>query len=75
MLYAVGLVGSMMIAWRAFGGGDDAQAWIGFVRPGVGVCFGLGVWSVRRFRIERHRAWMLRGLFHVRVRSHCEKRG
>ena len=66
-LYGVSLVGALMIARRAFGGGVDAQAWIVFVGVGVGVCFGLAVYNVRKLQIEQHRAWMLRGWFYVRM--------
>ncbi|KAF1927247.1 uncharacterized protein M421DRAFT_66072 [Didymella exigua CBS 183.55] len=63
LLYTVGLVGALMIAHMAFGGGLDVQLWAGFVGIGVLVCFILAIVNVKRLQIEQHRAWMLRGWF------------
>lgn len=65
LLYSVSLVGALMIARHAFGGGLDVQGWIGFVGIGILVCFVLAIVNVKRLQIEQHRAWMLRGWFYV----------
>ncbi|KAJ4398910.1 hypothetical protein N0V91_009864 [Didymella pomorum] len=65
LLYVVSLVGALMIAHMAFGGGLDVQVWVGFVGIGVLVCFILAIINVKRLQIEQHRAWMLRGWFHA----------
>ena len=65
LLYIVSLVGALMIAHMAFGGGLDVQVWVGFVGIGVLVCFILAITNVKRLQIEQHRAWMLRGWFYV----------
>jgi uncharacterized membrane protein len=65
VLYAISLVGVLMIARRALGGSIDVQAWCGFVGIGVLVCFVLSVYNIRKLQIEQHRAWMLRGWFYV----------
>jgi hypothetical protein len=65
LLYVVSLVGALMIARHAFGGGMDVQVWVGFVGIGVLVCFILAIVNVKRLQIEQHRAWMLRGWFYV----------
>jgi hypothetical protein len=65
LLYSVGLVGALMIARRAFGGGLDIQAWVGFVGIGILVCFIISYINIKRLQIEQHRAWMLRGWFYV----------
>lgn len=65
VLYAVGLIGALMIARRAFGGGMDVQVWVGLVGIGVLVCFALAYASIKRLQIEQHRAWMLRGWFYA----------
>lgn len=65
ILYTVGLVGALMIARHAFGGGLDVQVWAGLVGIGVLVCFVLSWINIKRLQIEQHRAWMLRGWFYV----------
>ena len=65
LLYIVSLVGALMIAHMAFGGGLDVQVWVGFVGIGVLICFVLAIVNVKRLQIEQHRAWMLRGWFYV----------
>lgn len=65
LLYTVGLIGALMIARHAFGGGVDVQVWIGFVGIGVLVCFVVSWVNVKRLQIEQHRAWMLRGWFYA----------
>jgi hypothetical protein len=65
LLYIVSLVGALMIARHAFGGGIDIQAWVGFVGIGVLVCFIISYYNIKRLQIEQHRAWMLRGWFYV----------
>ncbi|KAF2995208.1 hypothetical protein E8E13_001348 [Curvularia kusanoi] len=65
LLYVVSLVGALMIAHMAFGGGLDIQACVGLVGIGVLGCFGVGVVNVKRLQIEQHRAWMLRGWFYA----------
>ncbi|EAT90153.2 hypothetical protein HBI56_045440 [Parastagonospora nodorum] len=65
LLYAISLVGALMIARHSFGGGLDVQAWIGFVGTGVLVCFIISYINIRRLQIEQHRAWMLRGWFYA----------
>ncbi|KAF3039390.1 hypothetical protein E8E12_007955 [Didymella heteroderae] len=65
LLYIVSLVGALMIAHMAFGGGLDVQVWVGFVGIGVLVCFILAIVNVKRLQIEQHRAWMLRGWFYA----------
>lgn len=65
LLYTVGLVGALMIARHAFGGGMDIQVWIGFVGIGVLVCFVISYINIKKLQIEQHRAWMLRGWFYA----------
>jgi hypothetical protein len=65
LLYAISLIGALMIARRAFGGGLDVQVWVGFVGIGVMVCFIISYINIKRLQIEQHRAWMLRGWFYV----------
>lgn len=65
LLYLVSLIGALMIAHMAFGGGLDVQVWVGFVGIGILVCFVLAIINVKRLQIEQHRAWMLRGWFYV----------
>ncbi|KAJ4355015.1 hypothetical protein N0V95_003286 [Ascochyta clinopodiicola] len=65
LLYIVSLVGALMIARHAFGGGLDVQVWIGFVGFGILICFILAIVNVKRLQIEQHRAWMLRGWFYA----------
>jgi hypothetical protein len=65
LLYTISLVGALMIARHAFGGGLDIQVWIGFVGIGVLVCFIISYVNIKRLQIEQHRAWMLRGWFYV----------
>ncbi|KAH7066982.1 hypothetical protein BKA63DRAFT_523509 [Paraphoma chrysanthemicola] len=65
LLYSVSLVGALMIARRAFGGGLDVQVWVGFVGIGVLVCFIISYMNIKRLQIEQHRAWMLRGWFYA----------
>jgi hypothetical protein len=66
LLYTISLVGALMIARHAFGGGLDIQVFIGFVGIGVLVCFIISYINIKRLQIEQHRAWMLRGWFYVR---------
>jgi NADH:ubiquinone oxidoreductase subunit 6 (subunit J) len=66
LLYIVSLVGALMIARHAFGGGLEVQVWIGFVGIGILVCFIISYINIKRLQIEQHRAWMLRGWFYVR---------
>jgi hypothetical protein len=65
LLYTISLVGALMIARHAFGGGLEIQTWIGFVGIGVLVCFIVSYINIKRLQIEQHRAWMLRGWFYV----------
>lgn len=65
LLYMVGLIGALMIARHAFGGGLDIQAWVGFVGIGVLACFVVSYINIKRLQIEQHRAWMLRGWFYA----------
>tara|TARA_R110002003_G_scaffold154_2_gene13654 strand:- start:583 stop:1200 length:618 start_codon:yes stop_codon:yes gene_type:complete len=65
LLYTISLVGALMIARNAFGGGLDVQVWVGFVGMGVLVCFIISYVNIKRLQIEQHRAWMLRGWFYV----------
>ncbi|KAF1844308.1 uncharacterized protein K460DRAFT_162021 [Cucurbitaria berberidis CBS 394.84] len=65
LLYTISLVGALMIARHAFGGGMDVQVWIGFVGIGVLVCFIISYINIKRLQIEQHRAWMLRGWFYA----------
>lgn len=65
LLYTVGLIGALMIARRAFGGGMEVQVWVGFVGIGVLVCFAISYANIKRLQIEQHRAWMLRGWFYA----------
>jgi hypothetical protein len=65
LLYIISLVGALMIARNAFGGGLDVQVWIGFVGIGVLVCFIVSYINIKKLQIEQHRAWMLRGWFYV----------
>lgn len=65
LLYTISLVGALMIARHAFGGGLDIQVWVGFVGIGVLVCFTISYINIKRLQIEQHRAWMLRGWFYV----------
>ncbi|KAJ4985743.1 hypothetical protein SVAN01_08739 [Stagonosporopsis vannaccii] len=61
LLYIMSLVGALLIAHMAFGGGLDVRSWVGFVGIGVLICFVLAIFNVKRLQIEQHRAWMLRG--------------
>jgi hypothetical protein len=65
LLYTISLVGALMIARNAFGGGLDVQAWVGFIGIGVLICFIISYINIKRLQIEQHRAWMLRGWFNV----------
>ncbi|OAL05101.1 hypothetical protein IQ06DRAFT_268839 [Phaeosphaeriaceae sp. SRC1lsM3a] len=65
LLYIISLVGALMIARHAFGGGLDIQAWIGFVGFGTLACFIISYINIKRLQIEQHRAWMLRGWFYA----------
>jgi hypothetical protein len=69
LLYTISLVGALMIARHAFGGGLDIQVWIGFVGIGVLVCFIISYINIKRLQIDQHRAWMLRGWFYVSLTS------
>jgi hypothetical protein len=65
LLYLVGLVGALMIARHAFGGGLDVQSFIGVLGFGSLGCFIISYINVKRLQIEQHRAWMLRGWFYA----------
>jgi hypothetical protein len=65
LLYAVGLVGALMITRHAFGGGLDVQVSLGLLGIGVTGCFTVSYINVKRLQIEQHRAWMLRGWFYA----------
>jgi hypothetical protein len=65
LLWTVGLVGGVMVVRRAFGGGLEVQAWVGFATIASSVCFVLAIVNIKRLQIEQHRAWMLRGWFLV----------
>ena len=65
LLYIVGLVGALMIARHAFGGGLDVQAWVGLAGLASLGCFIVSYINVKRLQIEQHRAWMLRGWFYA----------
>jgi hypothetical protein len=67
LLYLVGFTGALMIARRAFNGGIDVQAWVGFAGFAILACFALSIYNVKQLQIEQHRAWMLRGWFYVRT--------
>lgn len=71
LLYTISLVGALMIARHAFGGGLDVQAFCGFVDIGILLCFVLAWVNIKRLQIEQHRAWMLRGWFYVSLSSSC----
>jgi hypothetical protein len=65
LLYLVGLVGALMIARHAFGGGLDVQSFVGVLGFGSLGCFIISYINVKRLQIEQHRAWMLRGWFYA----------
>lgn len=64
-LYLVSIVGALMIARRAFGGGLDVQSGIGALSIAVTGSFIISYVNIRRLQIEQHRTWMLRGWFYV----------
>ncbi|KAG9191710.1 hypothetical protein G6011_10444 [Alternaria panax] len=65
LLYIVGLVGALMIARHAFGGGLDVQSFVGVLGFGSLGCFIISYFNIKRLQIEQHRAWMLRGWFYA----------
>jgi hypothetical protein len=65
LLYLVGLVGALMIARHAFGGGLDVQSFVGVLGFGSLGCFIISYINIKRLQIEQHRAWMLRGWFYA----------
>ncbi|KAH8728246.1 hypothetical protein GQ44DRAFT_824540 [Phaeosphaeriaceae sp. PMI808] len=65
LLYTVSIVGALMIARQAFGGGLDIQAWIGLFGIGTMLCFVISYINIKKLQIEQHRAWMLRGWFYA----------
>ncbi|KAF1939940.1 hypothetical protein EJ02DRAFT_351162 [Clathrospora elynae] len=65
LLYTFGLVGALMIARHAFGGGLDVQSAVGILGIGVTICFIISYINIKRLQIEQHRAWMLRGWFYA----------
>lgn len=59
------IVGALMTARVAFGGGLDVQSGIGMLAIMVLVALAMSYVSIKRLRIDKHRAWMLRAWFYV----------
>ncbi|KAK8072136.1 hypothetical protein PG996_005484 [Apiospora saccharicola] len=65
LLSLVGIVGALMIARRAFGGGMAAQAITGVMAIAFLGSLLLAVINIKRLQIEEHRKWMLRAWFYA----------
>jgi hypothetical protein len=58
-----------MIACIAFGGGLETQTGIGFLSIITLVSLAISYISIKRLRIDQHRAWMLRAWFYVSLQD------
>ncbi|KAF2164775.1 hypothetical protein M409DRAFT_24680 [Zasmidium cellare ATCC 36951] len=65
LLLLTGNVGAVMIARRAFGGTLSTQAGVGVLAIGTTGSAILAYIDIKRLRIDRHRAWMLRCWFYA----------
>lgn len=70
LLSLIGIVGALMIARRAFGGGIEAQTITGVMAIAFLGSLLLAVINIKRLQIEEHRKWMLRAWFYVRENLH-----
>lgn len=52
--------GAVIIAPHAFGGDNSIRSWIGLLVLLTTICLVLAYVNIKRLRIDRHRAWMLR---------------
>ena len=64
-LSVVGTASALMIARNSFGGGFESQTVLGLVAILFLGSLLLAMDSIKRLRIEQHRAWMLRAWFYV----------
>ncbi|PVI06195.1 hypothetical protein DM02DRAFT_515161 [Periconia macrospinosa] len=60
LLVLLGIAGALMIARHSVGGSLDVQAAIGLMGIVVVIELGLAWWNIKRLRIDRHRAFMIR---------------
>ena len=67
LLSIPGTVGALIVTRRAFGGGVDVQTGFGMIAFMFMVAIVSAYVSIKRLRIDRHRAWMLRAWFYVRL--------
>jgi hypothetical protein len=65
VLVLVSIVGALMIARVAFGGGLDIQAAVGLLAIMTLGSLILAIFNIKRLRIDQHRAWMLRAWFYM----------
>ncbi|KAI7927603.1 NAPE-hydrolyzing phospholipase D [Pyricularia oryzae] len=65
LLSLLGVAGGLMITGNAFSGALVTQMGFGFGAAAFLVALGMGWLSMRRMRVDQHRAWMLRAWFYV----------
>ncbi|KAK8008917.1 hypothetical protein PG991_011468 [Apiospora marii] len=65
LLSLIGIVGALMVARRAFGGGIEAQTITGVMAIAFLGSLLLAVINIKRLQIEEHRKWMLRAWFYA----------
>jgi Predicted membrane protein (DUF2306) len=64
-LVLIANAGSLMIAQITMGGDLTTQVFIGFVVTTTTITMGLGIYYIKRVRLDQHRAWMLRTWFYL----------
>ena len=67
-LMAVAVVGGLMATSNSFGGDVAFQVANVLLGASVTICLAMAMISIKRLRIDQHRAWMLRGWVLVRRR-------
>ncbi|KAI6383270.1 hypothetical protein MCOR25_000189 [Pyricularia grisea] len=65
LLSLLGVVGGLMVTRNAFSGSLVTQVGFGFGAVAFLVALCMGWVSMRRMRVDQHRAWMLRAWFYV----------
>ncbi|KAK0725831.1 hypothetical protein B0H67DRAFT_508854 [Lasiosphaeris hirsuta] len=65
LLSLVSTAGAFMNLRTSFGGGPEAQMYIGVVGALFLLALGISYVNIKRLQIEQHRAWMLRAWFYA----------
>lgn len=68
LLMAVAVAGGLLATSNSFGGDAAFQVANVLLSASVTICLALAMISIKRLRIDQHRAWMLRGWVLVRHR-------